>query len=240
MTTRRRNFRVLNGLGRDFGSLPALLLGLGTLNFDADVPATFSLAASRLPAADFTQALWVLTVALVPAPRQVLASASFAQAGPTAWSAPSGRTAILSRTLASAHGRCHSPGKSSGRMLRHSPRALSKLEQDACLPIYRLLENKTERETVPFRAGNKNPERCPLNDRLLANKTEKQKVPSTYWEQEPRALPFKRLKTLPNQISVPIGRLSVMMTPKENHLKMGRIARNTDPHRFTGDSHDPG
>ena len=31
VTTRGRNFRVLNGLGRDFGSLPALLLGLGML-----------------------------------------------------------------------------------------------------------------------------------------------------------------------------------------------------------------
>jgi len=167
VTTPGRNFRVLNSLGRDFGSLPALLLGLGMLHFDAGVLATFSLAARRLPAADFTQAFRVLAIALVPAPRQVLASASFAQAGPTAWSAPSGRTAVLSRTLASAHGRCHSQGRSSGRMLRHSPRASSKLEQDACLPIYRLLENKTERQTVPL----------------------------TRWEQGPRALPFKRSTT---------------------------------------------
>ena len=167
VTTRGRNFRVLNGLGRDFGSLPALLLGLGMLGFDADVPATFSLAASRLPAADFTQAFRVLTIALLPASRLVLASASFAQAGPTAWSAPSGRTAMLSRTLASAHGRCHSQGKSSGRMIGHSPRALSKREQDACLPVYRLLENQAERETVPF----------------------------ARWEQEPRALPFERPST---------------------------------------------
>ena len=158
---------ALNVLGRGLGVLTALLLSLGMLHFDAGVPATFSLAASRLPAADLLQAFRVLAVALVPASRLVLAPASFAQAGPTAWSAPSGRTAMLSRTLASAHGRCHSQGKSSGRMLRHSPRALSKLEQDACLPIYRLLENKIERETVPF----------------------------ARWEQEPRALPFERSST---------------------------------------------
>ena len=145
VTTRGSNLRILNGFGRDFGSLPALLLGLGKLHIDVSVLATFSLAASRLPATDLTQAFRVLAIALVPAPRLVFAFASFTQAGPTAWSAPPGRTAMLSRTLASAHGRCHSPGKSSGRMLRHSPRALSKLEQDAWLPIYRLLENKTER-----------------------------------------------------------------------------------------------
>ena len=40
VTTRGRNVRVLNGLGRDFGSLPALLLGLGMLGFDADVLTT--------------------------------------------------------------------------------------------------------------------------------------------------------------------------------------------------------
>jgi hypothetical protein len=30
------------------------------------------------------------------------------------------------------------------------------------------------------------------------------------------------------------------MTPRGKHPKMGWITRNTDPHRFTGDSHDPG
>ena len=145
MTTRRRNFRVLKGLGRDFGSLPALLLGLGMLHFDTGLLATFSLAASCLPAADLPQAFRVLAVTLVPAPRLVLAAASFAQAGSRARSPRSGQTSVPLRNVKGAHGRCHSQGKSSGRMLPHSPRALSKLEQDADLPVYRLLENKTER-----------------------------------------------------------------------------------------------
>ena len=38
VTTRGRNFRVLNGLGRGLGSLTALLLGLGMLGFDAVHP----------------------------------------------------------------------------------------------------------------------------------------------------------------------------------------------------------
>jgi hypothetical protein len=145
---RGRNIGVINGLGRDFGSLPALLLGLGMLHFDAGVLATFSLAASSLPAADLPQAFRVLAVALVPAPRLVLASASLAQADPRARLPRSGQTVVFLRKLMGAHGRCFLPRESSGRMLPHSPRALSKLEQDACLPVYRLVENKTERQTV--------------------------------------------------------------------------------------------
>jgi hypothetical protein len=148
VTTRGRNFRVLNGLGHSFGSLPALLLGPGMLGFDADVLTTFGLAASRLPAADLTPAFRVLAIALVPPPRPVLASASFAQADPRARSPRSGQTAVALRTVKGAHGRCFLPRESSRRMWPHSPRALSKLEQDAGLPVYSLLENKTERQTV--------------------------------------------------------------------------------------------
>jgi len=144
VTTRGRNFWVRNGLGRDFGSLPALLFGLGMLLLDAGLLATFSLAASCLPAADLTQAFRVLAIALVPGPRLILASASFAQAGPRTRSPHSGQTAVPLGNVKGAHGRCNSQGKSSGRMLCHSPRASSKLEQDACSPVYRLLENKTE------------------------------------------------------------------------------------------------
>ena len=39
-------------LGVDFGLPPGVLLGLGMLGFDAIILTTFSLAASRLPAAD--------------------------------------------------------------------------------------------------------------------------------------------------------------------------------------------
>jgi hypothetical protein len=116
VTTRGRNGRVLHGFGRDFGSLAALFLGLGVAGLDHVVLAASSLAARRLPAADFPLALRVLAVALVPAPRLVLASAAFAQADPWARSPPSGQTAVLLRTVRGAHGSGHSRGNSSGRM----------------------------------------------------------------------------------------------------------------------------
>src|SRR5207248_1416158 len=46
--------------------------------------------------------------------------------------------------------------------------------------------------------------RCPSNGRLLENKTERQTVSSTRWEQEPGALPVKRSEALPDQRSVPL------------------------------------
>ena len=117
VTTRGCNVRVLNGFGRDFGSLAALFLGLGVAGLDHSVLAASGLAASRLPAADFPLALWLLAVALVPASRLVLALATFAQADAWARSPPSGQTAVLLRTVKGAHGSGHSRGKSSGRML---------------------------------------------------------------------------------------------------------------------------
>jgi hypothetical protein len=148
VTTRGRNFGVFNGLGRSLVALTALLFGLGMLGFDAVVSTAFSLAASILPAADLPQAFQVLAVALVPASWPVLAPASSAKASPRTRSPRSGQTAVSVSTVESAHGSCNSQGKSSGRMLPHSPRALSKVEQDAYPPVYRLLENKTERQTV--------------------------------------------------------------------------------------------
>jgi hypothetical protein len=145
VTTRGRNFGVRNGLGRDFGSLPALLLGQGMLHFDAIIPTTFSLAASCLPAMELSLTFRVLAVPLVPAPRHILAPTPFAQADPQTGSAHSGQTTDFLRNVKGAHGSGNSQGKSSGRMCLHSPRALSKLEQDAYLPVYRHLENKTER-----------------------------------------------------------------------------------------------
>jgi hypothetical protein len=44
VTTRGCNFGILNGLGRGFGLLPALFLGLGMLGLDAVISTTFSLA----------------------------------------------------------------------------------------------------------------------------------------------------------------------------------------------------
>jgi hypothetical protein len=114
VTTRGRNFGVLNGLGRSFGLLPALFLGLGMLGLDADIPTTFSLAASRLPTADLPQAFRVLAVALVPASWLVLTSASFAKASPRTRSPRSGQTAVSVSTVEGAHGSGNSQGKARG------------------------------------------------------------------------------------------------------------------------------
>jgi hypothetical protein len=114
VTTRGRNFGVFNGLGRDFGSLPALLFGLGMPGFDAGIPTTFSLAASRLPTSDFPLAFQVLAVALVPALRLVLAPASFAKASPRAGLPRSGQAAMSVSTVEGAHGSGYSQGKARG------------------------------------------------------------------------------------------------------------------------------
>ena len=128
VTTRGRNVGIFIGLRHNFGLLTALLLGLGVLGSDIGIPATFGLAPCRLPAANLTQALRLLAVALNPAPRLVLTPASLAQAASRARSACSGGTILLSRTLAGAHGRCLLPRESPGGMCHHSPRALSKRE----------------------------------------------------------------------------------------------------------------
>jgi hypothetical protein len=144
VTTRGRNLGVLNGLGRELGSLTALLLFFSVLGFDADVLAMFGLSPRSLPAVDLPQAFRILAVALVRTPRLVFAPTPFAQATPQTRSAPSGRTAVLSRNLASAHGRCFLPRESSGRMRKHSLRALSKHKSIDYLPVYRVLGNKTD------------------------------------------------------------------------------------------------
>ena len=116
MTTRGRNFRVLNGFGRCLGAVTALFLRLGVPGFDPGVLAPFGLAAGRLPALDLSLAVRILAVALVPTSRLVLPSASFAQADPGPRSAPSGHTTVFSFNLRGAHGRLELPKGSSGRM----------------------------------------------------------------------------------------------------------------------------
>jgi hypothetical protein len=116
VTTRGRKFRVLNGFGRGLGAATAFPLGLGVLGFDAGVLATFGLASGRLPAFELSPAFRFLAVALVPASRLVLSSASFAQADPGPRSAPSGPTTVFSLNLRGAHGRLDLPKGSSGRM----------------------------------------------------------------------------------------------------------------------------
>ena len=128
VTTRRRKFWAANSLRRGLGPLAARFFGQGVPGFDVGVLAMSGLALRRLPASDLPLAVWILAVALVPTPRLVLVPTAFAQADPRARSAPSGRTAVRSRTLTSAHGRCFSQGKSSGRMFRRPSRAPSKRE----------------------------------------------------------------------------------------------------------------
>jgi hypothetical protein len=114
VTMRGRNLGVFISLGHNFGSLAALLLRLGVLSSDIVIPATFGLAPGRLPAANLPQAVRLLTVALVPAPRLVLATASLSHAASDARPARSSPTAMISRNLASAHGRSCSQGKARG------------------------------------------------------------------------------------------------------------------------------
>jgi hypothetical protein len=147
VTTRRRNFWLLTSLGRGLGPLTARALCLGVPGFGLGGLAMSGLPPRRLPAVDFPLAFRLPAVALVPTSRVVLATASFAQADPGARPARSGPTAVLSLNVVGAHGRCCSQGNSSGRMCHRSPRALSKREGDACLPVYRLPRNKTENET---------------------------------------------------------------------------------------------
>jgi hypothetical protein len=128
VTTRRRNLRVLNGLGRRPRLLAALPLCLGVPGFDLGMLAMLGLPPRCLPTTDFSSAVRILAIALVPTPGLVLATAAFAQALSQARSAPSGRTALFSLTLTGAHGRCFLPRESSGRMSHHSPRALSRRE----------------------------------------------------------------------------------------------------------------
>ena len=90
MTTRRRKFWLLNILGYGLGLLTARFLCLGMLSFDLGVLPAFSLPPSRVPAVDLPLAFLVLTVALVPTPRVVLATALFVDAGSLARAARSG------------------------------------------------------------------------------------------------------------------------------------------------------
>ena len=133
VTTRRRKFRFLNILGHGLGLLTAHFLCLGMLGFGGGGLATFSLSPRRQPAVDLSQAFRVLTVALVPTSRVVLATALFVDAGSLARAARSGFGTGFFFNVVVAHGRFGLPRESSGRMRQHSPRALLKREQDACL-----------------------------------------------------------------------------------------------------------
>jgi hypothetical protein len=114
VTTRRRKLWLFHGLGRGLGPLTARLLGLGVPGFGLGSLAMFGLPLGRLPLADLAETFRVLAVALVPAPRLILAAAPFAQASSPAQSAPSGRAVRLSLSVEGAHGRFDLPREKLG------------------------------------------------------------------------------------------------------------------------------
>jgi hypothetical protein len=114
VTTRRRNLWMFNSLGRSLGPLTALALGLGMPGFGLGSLAVFGLPPRRLPLADLAETFRLLAVALVPAPRLVLAATPFAHAVPWARSAPSGRAMKLSLNVEGAHGRLDLPREKLG------------------------------------------------------------------------------------------------------------------------------
>jgi hypothetical protein len=128
VTTHGCNHWGFNDLGQGSRALTALSFCLGVVAFGSLVGAMFGLPPRCLPAADLPEAFRGLTVALIPRPRLVLAPTPFAQAAPRARLARSGRIAIPSRNLETAHGRCFLPREKPGGMSHHSPRALSKRE----------------------------------------------------------------------------------------------------------------
>jgi|SRR5271163_2566252 len=135
VTTRRRNFWFLNILRYGLGLVTARFLCLGVLGFDLGVLPAFGLPPSRVPAVDLPLAFLVLTVALVPTPRVVLATALFVDAGSLTRAARSGSGTVFFFNVVVAHGRYDLPRESSGRMRQHSPRAPSKHEQNDCSPV---------------------------------------------------------------------------------------------------------
>ncbi len=116
VTTRRRKFRFLNILGHGLGLLTARFLCLGMLDFGGVGLAAFSLSTCRQPAVDLSHAFRVLTVALVPTSRVVLATALFVDAGSLARAARSGFGTAFFFNVVVAHGRFDLPRESSGRM----------------------------------------------------------------------------------------------------------------------------
>ena len=126
VTTRGGKLRGFLGLTLGFGALAALPLGLSVLGSDLGILASRRLPPRGLPAADLATAFRLLTIALIPGPRFVLAPTPFAQADPRACAARSSRTGGFPLNLGIAHGRLVSHGKGPGRMCYHPPRAYRK------------------------------------------------------------------------------------------------------------------
>jgi hypothetical protein len=105
VTTRRRSFRLFQGLWHRLGALAARTLRLGVLGFGAIMLASSGLPLCCLPAPYQAQAFGILAVPLVPTPRLIAAPTAFAQAD--AWPR-SPRTMLVTAVwliMAAAHGR---------------------------------------------------------------------------------------------------------------------------------------
>ena len=100
---------------------------LGVLGFDVGVLAVSGLSPCRMPAADFTQAFRILTVAPVVTPRMVFCAGSFAQANPRARPGPLARRRRFPVTWPMPTGGLISQGKP-GANVQPFASALSKLE----------------------------------------------------------------------------------------------------------------
>ncbi len=116
VTTRRCKFRFLNILGHGLGLLTARFLCLGVLGLGGLGLATFSLSPRRQPAVDLSQAFRILTVALVPTSRVVLATALFVDAGSLSRAVRSGFGTAFFFNVVVAHGRFGLPRESSGNV----------------------------------------------------------------------------------------------------------------------------
>ena len=114
VTTRRRKFRFLNILGHGLGLLTARFLCLGMLGFGGVGLAALGLSPRCLPAVDLSHAFGVLTVALVPTSRVVLATALFVDAGSLARAARSGFETAFFFNVVVAHGRFDLPRERPG------------------------------------------------------------------------------------------------------------------------------
>ena len=143
VTTRGRKVRVLNGLGCDLGSSAALPFRLGMARSSRDILAMRGLAPRRLPTTDFSPTVWVVTVTLVPACRQILTITPLAQASPRPRSTRSRRTPASYSNVRGAHGSCNSQGKSPRRMRHILLGRLSTRARSAYSLVTALRPNKT-------------------------------------------------------------------------------------------------
>ena len=116
VTTRRRNLGVRRCFGRGLGAVAAREFSLCVLGFARGGLAPSGLPLRCLPATDLPTAFRILAVTLVPTPRLVLASATFAQADPGARSSRTGTAGALWINVAGAHGSDFSQGKARGEL----------------------------------------------------------------------------------------------------------------------------